>query len=137
LTRAPGCTPPDLPAPTTHITAHPRAGVADGLGTPNWGYRRRAPSARRAAHAQVLLDLSASGLARIVGDWEATVRALRCLPVAADALAGLGMAGAEMVPVVVADNRGAAGGRPDVLTLVPGRRGSGVSVASAVWLACR
>jgi hypothetical protein len=91
--------------------------------TPNWGYRRRAPSARRAARAQVLLDLSASRLARIVGDWEATVRALRCLPVAADALAGLGMAGAEMVPVVVADNRGAAGGRPDVLTLVPGRRG--------------
>ena len=67
-----------------------------------------AVSARRAARAQVLLDLSASGLARIAGDWEATVRALRCLPVAADALAALGMAGAEIVPVVVANNRGTA-----------------------------
>jgi LuxR family maltose regulon positive regulatory protein len=67
-----------------------------------------AVSARRAARAQVLLDLSASGLARIAGDWEATVTALRSLPVAADALAALGMAGAEIVPVVVANNRGTA-----------------------------
>jgi len=41
-----------------------------------------------------LLDLGASGLARIADDWEATVRALRSLPVAAEALAALGMAGA-------------------------------------------
>ena len=34
--------------------------------------------------------------------------ALRSLPVAADALAALGMAGAEIVPVVVANNRGTA-----------------------------
>jgi LuxR family transcriptional regulator, maltose regulon positive regulatory protein len=67
-----------------------------------------AVSSRRAARAQVLLDLSASGLARIAGDWEATVRALRCLPVAADALAALEMAGAEIVPVVVNNHRGTA-----------------------------
>jgi LuxR family maltose regulon positive regulatory protein len=36
------------------------------------------------------------------------VTALRCLPVAADALTALGMAGAEIVPVVVANNRGTA-----------------------------
>ena len=67
-----------------------------------------AVSARRAARAQVLLDVSASGLARIAGDSEAAMTALRSLPVAADALAALGMAGAEIVPVVVANNRGTA-----------------------------
>ena len=65
-------------------------------------------SARRAARAQVLLDVSASRLARIAGDSEAAMTALRSLPVAADALADLGMAGAEIVPVVVANNRGTA-----------------------------
>ena len=56
----------------------------------------------------MLLDLSASGLARISRDWDATVTALRSRPVAADALVALGMAGAEIVPVVVANNRGTA-----------------------------
>ena len=65
-------------------------------------------SARRAARAQVLLDVSASGLARIAGDSEAAMTALGSLPVAAEALAELGMAGAEIVPVVVANNRGTA-----------------------------
>ncbi len=67
-----------------------------------------AVSARRAARAQVLLDVSASGLARIAGDSEAAMTALGSLPVAAEALAALGMAGAEIVPVVVANNRGTA-----------------------------
>jgi LuxR family transcriptional regulator, maltose regulon positive regulatory protein len=52
--------------------------------------------------------VSASRLARIAGDSEAAMTALRSLPVAADALADLGMAGAEIVPVVVANNRGTA-----------------------------
>ena len=67
-----------------------------------------AVSAGRAARAGVLLDLSASGLARIAGDWEATVAAYRSVPVEPEALAALRMAGAEIVPVVVANNRGTA-----------------------------
>jgi hypothetical protein len=65
-------------------------------------------SAARAARAGVLLDLSASGLARIAGDWEAAVAVYRRMPVEPASLAALGMAGAEVVPVVAANNRGTA-----------------------------
>ncbi|MFC5235202.1 LuxR C-terminal-related transcriptional regulator [Pseudonocardia zijingensis] len=65
-------------------------------------------AARRAARAAVLLDVSASGLARIAGDWERALAAYRSLPLEPDALAALGMAGAEAVPVIVANNRGTA-----------------------------
>jgi LuxR family maltose regulon positive regulatory protein len=67
-----------------------------------------AVSSGRAARAGVLLDLSASGLARIAGDWEATVAAYRSVPVEPEALAALRMVGAEIVPVIVANNRGTA-----------------------------
>jgi LuxR family transcriptional regulator, maltose regulon positive regulatory protein len=67
-----------------------------------------AVSAGRSARAGLLLDLSAAGLARMAGDWEATVAAYRCVPVEPQALAALGMTGAEIVPVVVAENRGTA-----------------------------
>ena len=67
-----------------------------------------AVSAGRAARAGVLLDLSASGLARIAGDWEAAMAAYRSVPVEPEALAALRMVGSEIVPVVVANNRGTA-----------------------------
>ena len=67
-----------------------------------------AVSASRAARAGVLLDLSASGLARIAGDWEAVLAAYRSVPVEPEALAALRIVGSEIVPVVVANNRGTA-----------------------------
>jgi LuxR family transcriptional regulator, maltose regulon positive regulatory protein len=67
-----------------------------------------AVSAGRAARAGVLLDLSASGLARIAGDWQAAMAAYRSVPVESEALAALRMVGSEIVPVVVASNRGTA-----------------------------
>jgi LuxR family transcriptional regulator, maltose regulon positive regulatory protein len=67
-----------------------------------------AVSSGRAARAGVLLDVSESGLARIAGDWETTVAAYRSVPVTPEALAALHMAGAEIVPVIVANNRGTA-----------------------------
>ena len=65
-------------------------------------------SAARAGRARVLLDLSASGAARIAGDWEAAVAVYRSMPVEPAALGALRMAGAEVVPVVAAGNRGTA-----------------------------
>jgi len=65
-------------------------------------------SAGRAARAGVLLDLSAAGLARIAGDWEAALAAQGVLPTEPNALAALHMAGSEIVPVIVANNRGTA-----------------------------
>ena len=67
-----------------------------------------AVSAGRAARAGVLLDLSASGLARSAGDWTAAVEAYRSVPIEPEALAALRMVGSEIVPVVVANNRGTA-----------------------------
>ena len=67
-----------------------------------------AVSAGRAARAGVLLGLSATGLARIAGDWEAALTAQGFLPTEPTALAALRMAGSEIVPVVVANNRGTA-----------------------------
>jgi LuxR family maltose regulon positive regulatory protein len=69
---------------------------------------RNAVSASRAARAGVLLDLSAAGLARIAGDWEAAVAAQGLLPAEPKALAALHMAGSEIVPVIVANNHGTA-----------------------------
>ena len=65
-------------------------------------------SAARAGRARVLLGLSASGAARIAGDWEAAVAVYRSMPVEPAALGALGMAGAEVVPVLAANNRGTA-----------------------------
>ncbi|HEY0815507.1 MAG TPA: LuxR C-terminal-related transcriptional regulator [Pseudonocardia sp.] len=65
-------------------------------------------SAARSGRAAVLLDLSASGLARIAGDWEAAVAVYRSMSVVPGSLAALGMEGAEVVPVVVANNCGTA-----------------------------
>ena len=67
-----------------------------------------AVSAGRAARAGVLLGLSATGLARIAGDREAALTAQGVLPTEPTALAALRMAGSEIVPVVVANNRGTA-----------------------------
>lgn len=64
--------------------------------------------AGRAARAGVLLDLAASGLARMAGDWEGALAAYGSLPAEPEDLAALGMVGSEMVPVVVANNRGTA-----------------------------
>jgi len=69
---------------------------------------RSAVSPSRAARAGVLLDLSAVGLARIAGDWAAAVPACELLPAEPTALAALHLAGSEIVPVIVANNRGTA-----------------------------
>jgi LuxR family transcriptional regulator, maltose regulon positive regulatory protein len=55
-----------------------------------------------------LLGLSASGYARIKGDWDAAVAVYESMPVEPASLAALRMRGAEVVPVVVANNRGTA-----------------------------
>jgi LuxR family transcriptional regulator, maltose regulon positive regulatory protein len=65
-------------------------------------------SGARAGRARVLLGLSASGAARIAGDWEAAVAVYRSMPVEPAALGALRMAGAEVIPVVAANNRGTA-----------------------------
>ena len=63
---------------------------------------------QRASRARTLLDLTAGGLARITGDWEATVAFYQRVPVEPWALAELGMANAQVVPVVVNSNLGTA-----------------------------
>jgi LuxR family transcriptional regulator, maltose regulon positive regulatory protein len=63
---------------------------------------------RRASRTRTLLDLTAGALARIVGDWEATVAFNQRVPVEPWALAELGMTGAQLVPVVVNSNLGTA-----------------------------
>jgi LuxR family maltose regulon positive regulatory protein len=65
-------------------------------------------SAERATRASVLLEMSASGLARLAGDWTATLAAGRSVPTEPAALAALRMAGSEILPVVVANNCGIA-----------------------------
>ena len=65
-------------------------------------------SRRRAARVRILRDLSAGGLTRAAGDWASTVAVFQRVPVEAGALAALGMVGAEMVPVLVNSNLGAA-----------------------------
>jgi LuxR family maltose regulon positive regulatory protein len=65
-------------------------------------------SAARAGRARVLLGLSASGAARIAGDWEGAVAAYHPMAVEPAVLGALRMAGAEVVPVVAANNRGTA-----------------------------
>ena len=65
-------------------------------------------SRRRAARVRVLRDLSAGGLTRAAGDWASTVAVFQRVPVEAGALAALDMVGAEMVPVFVNSNLGAA-----------------------------
>jgi LuxR family maltose regulon positive regulatory protein len=69
---------------------------------------RSAVSDIRAARAGVLLELSAAGLARIAGDWASVDAAYGVLPAEPEALAALHMAGSEIVPVTVANNRGTA-----------------------------
>jgi len=65
-------------------------------------------SAARAGRARVLLGLSESGAARIAGDWETALAVYRSMPVEPAALGALRMAGAEVVPVIAANNRGTA-----------------------------
>jgi len=65
-------------------------------------------SRRRAARVRVLRDLSAGGLTRRAGDWASMVAVFQRVPVEAGALAALDMVGAEMVPVFVNSNLGAA-----------------------------
>jgi LuxR family maltose regulon positive regulatory protein len=64
--------------------------------------------ARRSGRATVLLDLSAGGLSRLIGDWAAVQASYRRVPLESRALADLGMAGAEIVPVVARNNLGTA-----------------------------
>ena len=63
---------------------------------------------RRAHRARTLVDLVAGALARLVGDWDATTAIYHRVLVDPHALARLGMAGAEIVPVTVHNNLGTA-----------------------------
>jgi LuxR family maltose regulon positive regulatory protein len=63
---------------------------------------------RRAERAQVLIDLTAGALARRNGQWTAASVAYRTVPVDPGELAGMGIAGAEAVPVVVRSSLGTA-----------------------------
>ncbi|HEY0815204.1 MAG TPA: LuxR C-terminal-related transcriptional regulator [Pseudonocardia sp.] len=65
-------------------------------------------SERRAARVGVLLDLSAGALARRAGDWESAVAAFQRVPVDGGELAALDIVNADMVPVFVSSNLGAA-----------------------------
>ena len=56
---------------------------------------------RRAARARVLLDLTAGALARLRGDWDGAVALYRSAPVDPVVLNRLGIAEAEIVPVLV------------------------------------
>ena len=68
----------------------------------------RGLSGRRAERARVLLDMVAGGFARLSGDWDAAAAIHRSVPVDTAVLAGLGMAGAEIVPVTVNNSLGTA-----------------------------
>jgi LuxR family maltose regulon positive regulatory protein len=72
---------------------------------------------RRAERAQVLIDLVAGALARVQGDWTAAALVHRAVPVDPGKLAGLGIAGAETVPVIISNSLGtAAFWRGDLVT---------------------
>lgn len=62
----------------------------------------------RRRRAEVLRQMSAGGLGRLLGDWTAVQEAYRRVPHESGALATLGMAGAEIVPVVAHNNLGTA-----------------------------
>lgn len=62
----------------------------------------------RRRRAEVLRQMSAGGLGRLLGDWAAVQEAYRRVPLESGALATLGMAGAEIVPVVAHNNLGTA-----------------------------
>ncbi|MCE3555456.1 LuxR C-terminal-related transcriptional regulator [Pseudonocardia sp. RS11V-5] len=63
---------------------------------------------RRRDRAEVLRLMSAGGFGRLAGDWGAVRDAYQQVPLEPDALAALGMAGGEIVPVVVHNNLGTA-----------------------------
>jgi LuxR family maltose regulon positive regulatory protein len=63
---------------------------------------------RRRDRAEVLRLMSTGGFGRLVGDWDMVRDAYRQVPLEPDALAALGMAGGEIVPVVVHNNLGTA-----------------------------
>ncbi|WP_345382058.1 LuxR C-terminal-related transcriptional regulator [Pseudonocardia yuanmonensis] len=63
---------------------------------------------RRRGRAEVLRLMSAGGFGRLVGDWGAVRDAYRQVPLEPGALAALGMAGGELVPVVAHNNLGTA-----------------------------
>ena len=63
---------------------------------------------RHAARARLLVNLPASGLARLNGNWEAAAAAHRAVPTDPVVLAGLGIASAEIVPVSVHNTLGTA-----------------------------
>lgn len=63
---------------------------------------------RRAVRAQVLIDLIDGALARLNGDWTAAAAVHQAVPVDPTELAGLGIADAETVPVIVSNSLGTA-----------------------------
>jgi LuxR family maltose regulon positive regulatory protein len=63
---------------------------------------------RHAARARLLVNLAASGLARQDGNWQAAAAAQRAVPTDPAVLAGLGIAGAEILPVSVHNTLGIA-----------------------------
>ncbi len=63
---------------------------------------------RHAARVRMLVNLPASGLARLDGNWEAAAAAHRAVPTDPAVLAGLGIAGAEILPVSVHNTLGTA-----------------------------
>lgn len=65
-------------------------------------------SAPRAARLQVLIDLVVGGRARMVGDLDRQLAVYRRVPLEPSVLAALGLADAQIVPVLVLGNRGTA-----------------------------
>ena len=63
---------------------------------------------RHAVRARMLVNLPASGLARRDGNWEAAAAAQRAVPTDPGVLAGLGIAGAEILPISVHNTLGTA-----------------------------
>jgi ATP/maltotriose-dependent transcriptional regulator MalT len=80
--------------------------VADLLDAARAGTTRL--QGRHAARARMLVNLPASGLARPDGDWEAAAAAHRAVPSDPAVVAGLGIAGAEILPVSVHNTLGTA-----------------------------
>jgi len=83
-----------------------RAGVTDLLTAARAATGR--VQVRHPARARLLVNLAASGLARLDGNWEAAAAAHRAVPTDPAVVTGLGIAGADILPVSVHNTLGTA-----------------------------